>query len=362
VLVRAATAVGPLRTEIREYPFPEIPPDAGLLQVEAVGVCGSDWRAYNIDGPLRIMGHESVGRIFHIGPVAAARWGLKENDRVLVEEYLPCGRCNYCHSGEYRFCEQAGLAGPAALHYGTIPIAEAPGLWGGYSQFQYLHPNSILHRLPEGIPAELAALSFPLGNGFQWILLEGSIGPGKSILIQGAGRQGLACAVAAKAAGAACVIVSGLTQDEKRLQVAKAIGADHAIDVEKENLEERVQSLTGGQGVDLSIDTVGSETSIVQAIRAARKGGTVFFAASPEAAPPDFRLSDLLTRGISLRPCHGHSYQAVELALQYIASGRSPLYLMATHRFKLSQVDLAIRSVGGQGASGAIHVTVFPWT
>jgi len=362
VLVRAATTVARLETEIREYPFPEIPPEAGLLQVEAAGVCGSDWRTYNSDAPPRIMGHENVGRIFRIGPIAAQRWGLAENDRVLLEEYLPCGHCALCRSGEYRLCEQTESRRPGALRYGTTPVSEAPGLWGGYSQFQFLHPDSVFHRLPEGIPADLAAMCIPLGNGFQWVVVEGGIGPGKSILIQGPGQQGLACVVAAKAAGASLIIVTGLTRDEKRLQVAKALGADHVVDVEKENLEERVREISGAQGVDLAIDTAGAATTLVQGVRATRKAGLVLFAAAPESTPPDFQISDLLARRLTVRPCRGHSFQAVEMALQHAISGRSPLYLMSTHSFKLAQVDLAIRSVGGQGAPGAIHVTVFPWT
>jgi threonine dehydrogenase-like Zn-dependent dehydrogenase len=362
VLVRAATTIAPLRTEIREYALPDVPPDAGLLQVEAAGVCGSDWRAYNSDGPPRILGHENVGRIFRIGPIAAQRWGLKENDRVLLEEYLPCGRCHLCRRGEYRLCEQTESRLPNALRYGTTPVSEAPGLWGGYSQFQYLHPASVFHPLPDSIPAEIAAMCIPLGNGFEWTTIEGGIGPGKSILIQGPGQQGLACVVAAKAAGAASIIISGLKDDEKRLRVAKALGADHTIDVEPENLEDRVRELTAGQGVDLSIDTAGGENTIVQAIRGTRKSGAVLFAAAPQTTPAEFQFGDLLARRLTLRPCRGHSFQAVETALQYAASGRSPLYLMSTHKFKLSQVDLAIRAVGGQGAPGAIHVTVFPWT
>ena len=84
--VLAATTIGALQTEIREYPFPEIPPDAGILKVEAAGVCGSDWQAYQTDRPARIMGHENVGRIYRIGPLAARRWGLREGDRVALEE------------------------------------------------------------------------------------------------------------------------------------------------------------------------------------------------------------------------------------------------------------------------------------
>jgi threonine dehydrogenase-like Zn-dependent dehydrogenase len=362
VVIRAATTIGPLQTEIREYPLPEIPPDAGLLKIEAAGVCGTDWHMYNSDRPPRIMGHENVGRVYKLGPLAAQRWGLKEGDRVALEEYLPCGHCGLCRSGEFRLCEQTESRRPGALRYGTTPISQPPGLWGGYSQFQYLHPNSIFHGVPENVPAELAAMCLPLGNGFQWTYFDGGVGPGQTILIQGPGQQGLACVVAAKAAGADRIIITGLQRDEARLEVAKALGADHTIDIEQEDLEARVRDITAGRGVDLSVDTAGGSATLVKAIRLTRKGGSVLFAAAPEATAPDFQVTDLLARRLTLRPCRGHGFAAVELALHHITSMRFPLHLMATHRFGLNEVDLAVRSVGGHGAPGAIHVTVMPWS
>ena len=360
--VLAATTLGALKTEIREYPFPEVPADGGVLRVEAAGVCGSDWQAYQAERPTRIMGHENVGRIYRLGAIAARRWGVREGDRVALEEYLPCGHCSLCRQGEYRLCEQTESRRPGALRYGTTPISEAPGLWGGYSQFQYLHPDSVLHRLPENVPAELAAMCLPLGNGIQWACLEGRAGPGKTVLIQGPGQQGLACALAAKAAGADCVMVSGLSRDAKRLEIARAFGADETIDVERDDLGERVRALTGGQGADISIDTAGGADTLANAARVTRKNGTILFAAAPPAPSADFQAHNLLARRLTLRPCRGHSYKAVEMALGYIGSGRYPLHLMATHRFGLAEVDLAVRSVGGQGAPGAVHVTVLPWT
>jgi threonine dehydrogenase-like Zn-dependent dehydrogenase len=360
--VLAATTVGAFQTELREYPFPEIAPDAGILKVEAAGACGSDWKAYQADGPARIMGHENVGHIYKIGPVAARRWGLREGDRVALEEYLPCGHCGLCRSGEFRLCEQTEARRPGALRYGTTPITEKPGLWGGYSQFQYLHPDSVFHRVRESVPAELAAMALPIGNGFQWTYLDGRAGPGKTVLIQGPGQQGLACVIAAKAAGADHVIVSGLARDQERLRIAQALGADEIIDAQHEDVETRVHAATGGRGADLSVDTAGGPETLATAMRSTRKNGMVLFAAAPPEGAANSSASELLARRLTLKPCRGHSYGAVEMALSYISSGRFPLHLMATHRFGLKDVDLAIRSTGGEGAPGAIHVTVLPWS
>jgi len=360
--VLAATTYGALKTEIREYALPDVPPDDGILKIEAAGVCGSDWHAYQSDRPTRIMGHENVGRIYRIGAIAAKRWGLREGDSVALEEYLPCGYCDLCRSGEFRLCDQTEIRRPGAFRYGTTPVSEKPGLWGGYSQFQYLHPNSVFHKVPEETAAELAAMCLPLGNGFQWTYIDGHAGPGKTVLIQGPGQQGLACVIAAKAAGADCVIVSGLGRDTVRLDIAKALGANHTVDVEHDDLQDLVASATDGRGVDISIDTAGGADTLVKAMRATRKNGTVLLAAAGPGASADFHASDLLAARLTLKACRGHSYESVDLALRYIASGRFPLHMLATHRFGLADVDLAVRSVGGQGVPGAIHVTVLPWS
>src|SRR5206468_3566209 len=124
------------------------------------------------------------------------------------------------------------------------------------------------------------------GNGVQWAYVEGGVGPGQSIVIHGPGQQGLGCVIAAKQAGADCIIVSGLGRDARRLEVARLLGADYAVDVEREDLAARVAEIT---------------------------------------------------------------------------AGKFPLDELCTHQFPLEGVDAAIRATAGEGAPGAIHVTVAPW-
>src|SRR6201996_6341838 len=106
---KAALLVAPRKIELREFPIPDIGEDEGLLQVEATGVCGVDWPAYTgrrLDRfkPPIILGHEIVGRIVKLGAKAAKRWNVREGDRVVLEEYAPCGHCQYCLSGHYYLC------------------------------------------------------------------------------------------------------------------------------------------------------------------------------------------------------------------------------------------------------------------
>jgi threonine dehydrogenase-like Zn-dependent dehydrogenase len=136
------------------------------------------------------------------------------------------------------------------------------------------------------------------------------------------------------------------------------------LDVEKEEVLSRVLEMTDGRGVDVVIDcTVGAGTApTLLGIEATkRRGGTMVVQAEGNQEFPSFPIGRLTRKGITLKSARGHSYRAVELALHQLASHRFPLELMMTHAFGLAEVDYAIRSVGGQGAPGAIHVSVLPW-
>ncbi len=362
--ILAAVAVDAKRTELREFDMPEIPPDGGLLKVEVAGVCGSDWPNYlstpKAKGPL-ILGHENVGFIAKLGKIAAQRWGVKEGDRVALEEYLPCGHCEYCRTGDFRLCDATEPVG--GLRYGSTPISMEPSLWGGYSQYQYLHPNSVFHKVADHVPGAEAALALPMGNGIEWTYLQGGVGIGQTVVIQGPGQQGLACVIAAKEAGAACIIVSGISSDAKRLELARKFGADYTIDVQQKALIEEVKKITSGKMADVVIDCAsGGPATAVSAIQLAKKRSTVILAAAKRRVIPEFDMDQLIAKFMTVKGMRGHSYASVELALQIIASGKYPLSEMCTHKYGLSGVDEALRTVGGEGKPNAIHINVLPWS
>jgi threonine dehydrogenase-like Zn-dependent dehydrogenase len=362
--VLAAVQVAPEQTELREFPLPEIPSDAALLKVEAAGVCGSDVGGYKRMGRgPRILGHENVGFIARVGDAFARRWGVQEGDRVAIEEYLPCGHCDLCLRGEFRHCAATDVHNnPSALRYGNTPIDTPPSLWGGYSQYLYMPPATVLHKMPAHVPPDQAAMALPLGNGVQWGVVETKIGPGKSIVVLGPGQQGLGCALAAKVAGADQVILVGLSRDQKRLEVGRQLGADVTIVADQEDVRERVKEVTGGRGVDAAVDTTSAPSSemvplMIDVVK--RKEGRIVVQ-SIGGTVPDFPLERMARKYITVKAARGHSFASVELAIQRIAGGWFPLELMCTHSFGLDGVDLAIKSTGGVGLAGAIHVTVRP--
>jgi threonine dehydrogenase-like Zn-dependent dehydrogenase len=213
------------------------------------------------------------------------------------------------------------------------------------------------------VTPELAGLVTPMANGVEWSLMDGGVGYDSTVLIQGPGQQGLSQTVICKQAGAALVIVTGTSKDRARLEVAKALGADHVIDVEKEKPLSRIMEITGGRGVDVLLDcTAGAGTTPVllgvDALK--RKGGTIVVQGEM-AEFPNFPIGKVTVKYITIKSARGHSYKACELALAQLASKRFPLEKVTTHRFGLKDVDLAIRSVGGQGVPDVIHASLMPW-
>lgn len=363
--VPAAVKMGPNETVYREFDMPDIGDDAAIIKVEIAGICGSDVKNYGKKIENVIMGHENVGVVYKASKKWSDRKGVKEGDRVLLEHYLPCMKCEWCHQGEYRHCNETDWhTNPNAIRYGYTSADLAPHLWGGFAHYVYAPWNAVVHKVPDSVTAELAGIATPMSNGVQWALFEAGVGFGSTVLIQGPGQQGLAQIIACKAAGAEVVIITGTTKDKRRLEVAKAFGADVVIDVMQQDPLEEILKATGGKGVDFSIDcTAGAGTAPMLLGIAAlkRKAGKLVIQGNEMPTFPDFPIYKVTQKYASLVSARGHSYKACELALRLLASHKYPVEQALTHIFGLDQVDWALKSVGNKGAADVIHVSVNPW-
>ena len=364
--VLAAAKVGPSQIELRDFPMPEVPDDSALLKMEVAGICGTDVKMFKqpLKGAPVIMGHENIGYIAKAGRTFTQRKGLKEGDLVFLEHYVMCGKCEWCHSGQYRHCINTDWRdNPDGIRYGYTSSERPPHLWGGFAQYVYLPWNSVVHKVPDGLTPELAGLATPMANGIEWSLFDGGVGYNSTVLIQGPGQQGLSQTVICKQAGASLIIVTGTSKDAARLAVAKELGADYVIDVQQEDALTRIMAITGGKGVDVVLDcTAGAGTTPVllgvDALK--RKGGTIVVQGEMNEFP-NFPIAKVTLKFITIKSARGHSYKACELALQQLASHRFPLEKVTTHTFGLADTALAIKSVGGEGAPGVIHVSLMPW-
>ena len=136
--------------EPMDIDIPDIDADCAILQIEACGICGSDYEQYEgvLGTPMpAVPGHEPLGRIAAIGDAAARRWGVNTGDRVAVETMIACHSCSTCYGGNYHLCGSRRI-------YSYIPLSDAPGLWGSYAQYMFLDRNAIVHKMDPDLPAE----------------------------------------------------------------------------------------------------------------------------------------------------------------------------------------------------------------
>lgn len=308
--------------ELRDVAEPEIGPADVLLEMEAAGICGSDveqWRhfvTYRVNTPV-VMGHEFCGTVRRVG--ADVR-GFQVGDRVASETaaYI-CGQCPYCLTGEYNLC-------PTRLGFGY-------GLDGAFTRFVRV-PVRCLHRIPENVSFEHAALTEPACVTYNALVLKSRVRPGEPVAVIGPGPIGLFAVQMAKAAGAGRVFLVGTTVDRMRLEVGRRVGADVTLNAQEENAAESILDATDGYGVPLVVDAAGPRAALQLAMDVvARNGQITKIAWDPR--PLDLSLDPLVAKAAALQGSYSHNWRTWEAVLKMMSAGSLDLDTMITHRFTL---------------------------
>jgi len=360
---RALVLEAPRQLVARALPVPDVGDDDGLLRIEACGLCGTDHEQYTGALPAGfafVPGHESVGTIEAIGPRAAERWGVAVGDRVAVEVFRSCRACTACRSGLYRRCERHGMRDM----YGFVPVDTAPGLWGGYAEVQYLAPDSLLLPVPAALDPVMATLFNPLGAGIRWGVTVPDTQPGDVVVVLGPGIRGLAACAAAKEAGAGFVAVTGVgPRDEERLRLAKAFGADLAVDVRDADPVAALRAATDGRLADVVVDvTAKAPAALGQAIGLARVGGTIVLAGTRGSADtPGFWPDLIVYKELRILGALGVDAPAYRAALALLASGRYPFADLPRRVAGLGEAEDLVRTMAGEtGQVPPVHGVLVP--
>jgi L-iditol 2-dehydrogenase len=302
-------ALQPRAVELRERPVPEIGEDEVLLAVGGVSVCGSDVHQYHNthSWPVRVpvvLGHEFCGTVARAGRRVR---GFKEGDRVVSETAASiCGECLYCRAGEYHLCPQR-----AGFGYGL------DGAMADYARV----PERCLHRIPDCLPFDRAALTEPCCVGYNAVAVNSRIRPGDIVAVLGPGPIGLLCAEMARLAGAGVLIVVGTSQDESRLAAARALGVSQAVNCEETSLIELIRGLGDGLGADLVVDATGASTALKQALEVVRPGGQITKVGwGPQ--PLNFSLDPLVQKAVTLQGSFSHTFKHWEKVVALLAANR----------------------------------------
>ena len=295
--------------ELRDIPQPEIGPEQVLLEVKAVGVCGSDlhmWRnthSWEIKLPL-VLGHEFSGVVVGVGRRVS---GFQPGDRVTCETAAAvCGQCVYCLSGNYNLC-------PHRLGYGALAD-------GAFTRYIAARPQ-ILHRVPGNVPFEHAALTEPVCVAYNALVEKTSIKPGDTVVIQGPGPIGIMALQVARLRGAGTLIVLGTDADSHRLAVASELGAHHTLNIQQDDPVALVRSLGDGFGAGLVVDCTGVSQALRQSLQLVRPNGRITkIGWGPQ--PLDFNLDPLVGKAVTLQGSFSHTYATWERVLGLLATGQ----------------------------------------
>jgi len=315
--------------------------DGGWLAVEATGISGSDvqvWKgeARDIVYPL-VPGHEVVGRIAIQGPSVPYPVGT----RVIVEPRIRCGTCHKCRQN-LATC----VSRRPTNSYGMIPSSEPPGLWGGLAEYLYLDPNANLHPVTDDVPAEVATFVHPLASGHTWSVELPSLKPGESVLILGPGPRGLACLIAAKAAGAGWVGITGLAHDGDRLDLARRLGADLTVDMEHGDVAAEIADDLGRRP-DVVVDVTSDDPEAVfTALDLVRSGGRVILASRKGNRALHFLSDVIVAKQLTVRGAMGASSVGYQWATNQLESDPR-IDDLVSHQFPLPESARALQAAAG---------------
>jgi len=343
--MKALVYHGPGKKQLDEVPNPTLreATDA-IVHLTKTTICGTDLHILKGDLPGvtagRILGHEGIGVVSATG-IGVTRF--KTGDRVLISCITACGKCEYCRRGMPSHCEQGGwilgntIDGTQA-EFVRIPFADTS-----------------LYALPEGVDEEaMVMLSDILPTGYECGVLKGTVKPGDTVALVGAGPVGLSALLTTQFYAPAQLIVIDL--DDNRLEVAKQFGATTVINSTDGKAVEQVMALTAGKGVDVAIEAVGlpSTFGICQEIVGA--GGHIANI-GVHGVSVNLHLEKLWSQNVTITT---RLVDAVTtpLLLKTVLAGKLKPAQLITHRFPLAKIDQAYETFGHAGKERALKVIV----
>ncbi|CAH1649953.1 alcohol dehydrogenase catalytic domain-containing protein [Chelatococcus asaccharovorans] len=337
--MRAIVCHGPEDYRVEDVSRPRPGEREMIIRIGACGVCASDCKCWSgakmfwggenpwVKAPV-VPGHEFFGYVDELGAGAAEHFGVAMGDRVIAEQIVPCERCRYCRSGHYWMCEVHNIFGFQR------EVAE-----GGMAEFMRIPATARVHRIPDGISLDDAAIIEPLACAIHTVN-RADVQLDDVLVIAGAGPIGLMMVQVARLKTPKKLVVIDMVPE--RLELARRFGADVVINPREEDAWPIVSALTEGYGCDAYIEATGSPSGVEQGLTLIRKlGRFVEFSVFGAPATVDWSIigdrKELDVRGAHLGPyCY-------PIAIDLLARGLVTSQGIVTHRYGLEAWDEAIR-------------------
>ena len=344
--MKALVYHGPGEKAWENVPDPEIqdPTDA-IVRVDTTTICGTDLHILKGDTPEvtsgRILGHEAVGTVVAVGSAVTS---VRPGDRVLVSCISSCGRCQYCRDGRQGQCTGGGgwilgyMVNGTQAEYVRVPFADTS-----------------TYPVPAGTTDdEILMLADILPTSYEVGVLNGTVRPGDTVAIVGAGPIGLSAITGARLYTPSHVIAIDLA--DARLKAAHEFGADLTVNNGTEDAAAFVQRVTGGRGADVAIEAVGVPDSFELCTRLVRPGGHVANI-GVHGKPATLHLESLWIKDITITTGLVDAY-ATPMLLRLVESHQIDAARFVTHHFALNEIIEAYDTFGRPADTGAIKVVM----
>jgi threonine 3-dehydrogenase len=301
--------------------------------MEAASICGTDihlfhwdpWAAEILKPPI-VLGHELAGRVAAMG---AGVTRVREGDLVGVESHIVDWTCAQCRAGQMHLCRNLRVFG---AHVD-----------GGFAEYVVVPEANAIES--NGLDPAVVALQEPMGNAVHAAFVEPI--EGRSVAVTGCGPIGLLSVAIAKASGATWVVATDV--EPYRLEIARTMGADLALDARDPETVARIEEATGGDGVDVVLEMSGSQPALEQALEFVTRGGRISLLGI-FASPVELHLSDLvIQKGLRLYGVYGRKiYETWERTQSLLRSGAVDPTPLITHRFDLAEWEQAFTLVASR--------------
>ncbi|HEX6129228.1 MAG TPA: L-threonine 3-dehydrogenase [Candidatus Limnocylindria bacterium] len=338
--MRALAKVRPGRgVELVQRPVPSPGPGEVLLKMEAASICGTDIHLFKWDPwaaeimkPPTVLGHELAGHVVAMGSGVTR---VKDGDLVGVESHIVDWTCAQCRAGQMHLCRNLRVFG---AHVD-----------GGFAEYVVVPQANAIES--NGLEPAVVALQEPMGNAVHAAFVEPI--EGRSVAVTGCGPIGLMSVAIAKASGATWVVATDV--EPYRLEIARRMGADLALDAREPDTVQRIEEATNGDGVDVVLEMSGSPQALDQALQFVTRGGRISLLGI-FASPVEVHLSDLvIQKGLRLYGVYGRRiYETWERTQSLLRSGAVDPTPLITHRFDLADWEQAFDLVASRHAGKVV--------
>ena len=337
-IVKPVACVG---LELRQVPVPEPGPGEVLIKVHKTAICGTDvhiydwtpWSAEHVKPPM-VIGHEYVGEIAALG---AGVTGLTVGMRVSGEGHITCGHCRNCHTGNIQWCKN------------TMSVGVDRD--GAFAEYVCIPEKNVIIIDPQ-LDEDVVAFFDAFGNATHTALMFNLVG--EDVLITGAGPIGVIACGICKYAGARRVVITDM--NEYRLDLARKMGADAAVNVAKEDLQEVMKQQGLVEGFDVGLEMSGSGAAFKQLLSVMRNGGKVSLLGLGNG-PISLDMNLIIGKGLTLQGIYGRKMDNWH-QMSYMVQGGLDLHPVITHRFHYTEFEKGFEAMHS-GNSGKV---IFDWT